>query len=124
MAVDLANKKCVPCEGRTLPLPENAIQQYLAQLNTQWEVIRNENKMRIIDGSPESFGAKIHRQFVFKNFVQAMAWVNKVADIAEAEGHHPDIYIFYNKVTIELWTHAIGGLSVNDFIVAAKIEVL
>ncbi len=54
--------------------------------------------------------------------MQAMDFVNKVADIAESEGHHPDLYIFYNKVTVELWTHEVLGLSENDFILAAKID--
>lgn len=66
----------------------------------------------------------IKKEFSFKDFVQAMAFVNKVAEIAESEGHHPDLHIFYNKVKIELSTHAIGGLSENDFIVAAKVNAL
>ena len=67
---------------------------------------------------------KIHKLFAFKNFKEAMIFVNKVAEIAESEGHHPDISIHYNKVDIVLWTHAIGGLSLNDFIIAAKIDSL
>lgn len=69
-------------------------------------------------------GSKITKTFTFKNFKQAMSFVNKVADLAEREGHHPDIEISWNKVTLTLWTHAIGGLSQNDFIVAAKVNVL
>lgn len=65
---------------------------------------------------------KLRRQFTFKNFIEAMVFVNKVADVAESEGHHPDMYIFYNKVQIDLFTHAVGGLSENDFIMAAKID--
>ena len=65
---------------------------------------------------------KIHKLFAFKNFKEAMIFVNKVAEIAESEGHHPDITIHYNKVDISLWTHAIRGLSLNDFIIAAKID--
>ena len=61
---------------------------------------------------------------VSKDFKESMAFINKVADIAETEGHHPDIFCFYNKVKLELWTHAIGGLSENDFILAAKINQL
>lgn len=67
---------------------------------------------------------KIKREFAFKDFKQAMSFVNKTADIAEAEAHHPDIHISYNKVTLELYTHAIFGLSENDFIMAAKIDHL
>lgn len=65
---------------------------------------------------------KISRIILFKDFVTAMAFVGKVAKIAQREGHHPDIAISYNKVTLDLWTHSIGGLSENDFIVAAKIN--
>ena len=65
---------------------------------------------------------RLWREFTFKDFVRAMKFVNKVAEIAEAEGHHPDIHIHYNKVKLVLWTHDLGGLSMNDFIVAAKID--
>ena len=68
--------------------------------------------------------ARLVRRFEFKDFVQAMEFVNRVAGIAEAEGHHPDIAIHWNKVDLVLWTHAIGGLHENDFIVAAKIDRL
>lgn len=66
----------------------------------------------------------IEREFKFKNFKESMKFVNQIADIAESEGHHPDIYVFYNKVKLQLSTHAIGGLSVNDFIIAAKVDQL
>lgn len=72
----------------------------------------------------EAGGKKIRHQFKFKTFPEAIAFVDKIVPIAEAEGHHPDIHIYYNKVLIELWTHAIGGLSENDFIMAVKIESL
>lgn len=107
--MELTAQKCVPCEAGTPPLQGDEIQSYFSQLKTSWEVIENR---------------KIKRQFKFKNFKEAMVFVNKVAVLAEAEGHHPDIHIFYNKVTIELWTHAIGGLSPNDFIIASKVELL
>ena len=91
------------------PLKSDEIAQVLPQLEGKWNV--QDNK-------------KLAREFKFKNFVEAMKFVNQVADLAESEGHHPDLHIFYNKVTIELWTHAVGGLSVNDFIVAVKINKL
>lgn len=78
-----------------------------ALFKTPWEILENK---------------KIKQQFQFKNFKEAMHFVNQVAEIAETEQHHPDIYIFYNKVIIELWTHFIDGLTENDFIMAAKIE--
>ena len=103
--MDLTQKKCKPCEGGTLPLTETETNKLLEQIPS-WE---------IKDG-------KVYKQFKFKDFVEAMQFVNKVAEIAEQEGHHPDISIRWNKVDIELWTHAINGLSENDFIVAAKID--
>ena len=103
----LIEKKCVPCDRRVQPFTETQIKEYLSQLKTEWEVLDNK---------------KIKKQFKFKNFKDAIAFVNKVAELAEQEGHHPDITINYNRVTIELFTHAIGGLSENDFILAAKIE--
>ena len=98
----------MPCEGGTPPLTPKMIGEYLPQLNS-WEVLDN---------------LKIRKRFKFKNFMEAMGFVNKVAEVAEAESHHPDITINYNRVTISLTTHAIGGLSENDFIVAAKLEEL
>jgi 4a-hydroxytetrahydrobiopterin dehydratase len=106
--MDLASKKCVACEGGVPPLTEKESQAYLSQ-TLGWELLE---------------GIKIKKKFIFKNFKQAMAFVNNVAGIAESGGHHPDIYIFYNKVTLEFWTHAIGGLSENDFIMAAKVNKL
>jgi len=105
--VDLTQKKCIPCEAGTPPLKKDEVEKYLSQLKTSWEVLEN---------------TKIKKKFIFKDFKKAMEFVNKVAEIAETESHHPDIYIFYSKVEIELWTHAIGGLSENDFIMASKIE--
>lgn len=106
---NLANKKCVPCEGGTPSLKGEEIKKYLAQLETAWEVLDDK---------------KIKREFKFKDFKEAMVFVNKVADLAEQEQHHPNIRIYYNKVVIELTTHVIGGLSENDFIMGAKIEQL
>ena len=103
----LTEKKCVPCEGGVQPFTEAQTNDYLAQLKTEWEVVDFH---------------KIKRQFKFKDFKEAMVFVNKIAEIAEKEGHHPDITINYNRVTIGLSTHSIGGLSKNDFILAAKIE--
>ena len=104
---NLVNKKCVPCEGGTPPLSAEEIKNYLAELKDGWEVLESQ---------------KIIKEFKFKDFKQAMEFVNKVAGIAEQEGHHPDFAIHYNKVEIILWTHAVGGLSENDFILAAKID--
>ena len=105
--MDFSTKRCVPCEGGVPPLQEEKIKEYLSYLKTTWEVLDKK---------------KIKKEFKFKNFTEAMKFVNSVADIANGENHHPDISIHWNKVVIELWTHAIGGLSENDFIVASKIE--
>lgn len=107
MSIFLSDKKCVACEGGVPPIVGTEIERYLSELTLPWQV--NEEK-------------KISKEFVFKDFKESMQFVNKVADLAEDEGHHPDIAISYSKVNIELWTHAIGGLSENDFIMAAKIE--
>lgn len=109
MNIDLTKKKCVPCETGTQPMTEEQIKRYLSQLKSTWDLVE---------------GKKINRKFAFKDFKNAMAFVNKVANLAEEQGHHPDIHIYYNKVSIILWTHAISGLSENDFIMAAKIESL
>lgn len=90
-------------------MKEDEVATYLTLLKAPWQV---------------EDGKKIEKKFKFKDFKEAMSFVNKVAELAETEGHHPDIEISYNKVQIELTTHAIGGLSTNDFIVASKIELL
>ncbi|MDO8516267.1 MAG: 4a-hydroxytetrahydrobiopterin dehydratase [bacterium] len=118
--IHLSDKKCVACEGGTPPLSKSVIETYRAQLKTPW-VVLDDNP----EGSQSNHGAgKISQEFKFKDFEEALAFVNKVAEIAKSEGHHPDLHIFYNKVKIELWTHAVQGLSENDFILAAKIEKL
>jgi 4a-hydroxytetrahydrobiopterin dehydratase len=107
---DLANKKCVPCESWTPPKLKEEAEKLLKEI-PDWKLVDD----KIL---------KITRDFEFKDFKEAMAFINKVADLAESEGHHPDICIFYNKVTLTLTTHFIKGLSDNDFILAAKIDQL
>ena len=104
--MDLSNKKCIPCEVGGTPMDAKAIAIFSKDL-VNWKVIEEK---------------KISRNFKFKDFKESMRFVNEVADIAEGEGHHPDIHIYYNKVDIELITHEVGGLTENDFIVAAKID--
>ncbi len=106
---DLTKQHCVPCEGGAACMIPNEIDEYKKKLKLDWKIIDNK---------------KISHEFKFKTFKEAIGFVNKIADIAEAEGHHPDIYIFYNVVRIELWTHAINGLFKNDFIMASKISEL
>ena len=92
-------------------MAETDIQNYLAEVGDNWEHV-------------PSLVHKIKKEFIFKNFKQAIEFVNKVAGLAETEGHHPDIFISWNKVRLELFTHAIHGLSESDFILAAKINEL
>ncbi len=108
--MDLAQKKCVPCEGGAAPISEAELNGYMSQLPGSWSAAEG--------------GKKIRKEFQFRDFKEAIGFVDKLARLAEEEGHHPDIYIFYNRVVVELWTHAIGGLSENDFILAAKAEKL
>lgn len=103
----LASKKCVPCEGGTMPLQQSEARKFLEELSG-WELSEN--------------GKAITKTLSFKSFPDAIQFVTTVADIAETEGHHPDIAINYRKVSLILTTHAIGGLSENDFILAAKID--
>jgi 4a-hydroxytetrahydrobiopterin dehydratase len=105
----LASRACVPCRGGIPPLGEVEAR-------------------RLLEGTPEwrleENGTRLVRRFEFEDFVKAMAFVNRVADIAEEQGHHPDIAIHWNKVDLVLWTHKIGGLHENDFILAAKVDRL
>ena len=104
---DLTQKKCKACEGGVNPLKKEELSPYLEQIEN-WKVTEEK---------------EIFKNFEFKNFKEALDFVNKVGEIAENEGHHPDIFLHsYKKVKISLSTHAIGGLSENDFIVAAKID--
>ena len=106
----LAGKKCLPCEGGVDPCPIDFAKQQLGRL-PGWYLTHE--------------GQRIRKDWTVKNFLAGMSFFEKVADIAEADGHHPDIHLEgYRNVSIELWTHAIGGLSENDFILAAKIDEL
>ena len=104
----LTDQTCVPCQGGIPPLTKDQIQPYLSQINSSWQVIDN---------------TQLTRDFSFKNFTQAIKFINQVADIAEKENHHPNIHLTnWNQVQLELYTHKINGLHQNDFILAAKIN--
>lgn len=107
--MELTQKKCKPCEGGVAKLSPEEIAVYLKQLAVPWEVVDN---------------LKIAKDFEFKDYRSSIEFVNRVADLAEAEGHHPVLHVFFARVKVELWTHAILGLSENDFILAAKIDAL
>ena len=103
----LKEKKCVPCEGGVPPLTTKEVVNFMNELK-EWTLDNGH----------------LVKQFSFKNFKENMEFVNKIAALAEEEGHHPVLFINYNKLKIELWTHAINGLSENDFILAVKIDSL
>lgn len=122
MNEELKNKKCIPCEGGIPPLTEEQAKGLLSQVSDRWnlENLLPENETANVPRA--GVVNKIWAEFKFKNFIESMSFVNKVGELAESEGHHPDIDISYSRVKLELWTHAIGGLSENDFILAAKID--
>ena len=98
-------KHCVPCEGGVAPLAKKQIDLFLAEV-PPWT---------LSDG-------KLQQMFLFKAFAEALRFVNAVAVLAEKEGHHPDILVQWNKVTLTLWTHAVKRLTENDFVMAKKIS--
>jgi len=106
---NLAKKKCIPCEGNVPALSKEQAQGMMKELD-DWSLIDEAHLLA--------------KSFRFKDFKETMEFVNKIAAIAEEEGHHPDLTVTYGAVTVELMTHAIGGLSENDFILAAKIDEL
>ena len=107
---DLYKKKCIPCDGKIPPFDINEIHKYLKKVD-DWDV-KNNNK--------ESYF--LEKKFKFKNFIQSQKFVNKIGELAEKEGHHPDISFGWGYAEIRILTHAIKGLSESDFILAAKID--
>ena len=108
MNENLADKKCVPCRGDVPPLHGKELEGFLGSV-PKWTV-SNEHH--------------IQREFRFPDFKQALDFVNRVGAVAEAEGHHPDLYLTWGRVEVKTWTHKIDGLTESDFILAAKIEEL
>ncbi len=107
--MDFAKRKCVPCEGGTPRMASGAVDEALRSL-PGWAAT---------DGK-----TRLHRRYRFRDFVEAMRFVNALAVLAEAEGHHPDFAVHWSTVDVTLFTHAAGGLTENDFIVAAKLDLL
>jgi 4a-hydroxytetrahydrobiopterin dehydratase len=114
----LTEKRCVPCEGGTPPLDDAATSLLLGEVDG-WRRADAPSSENAEKNEP-----RISKQFRFEDFLGAMAFLNKMAAIAEAEGHHPDFCVHYNRVDVTLWTHSVGGLSENDFIVAAKVDAM
>ena len=106
-ATELADQKCVPCRGGVPALTPDELSPLMAQLDSGWEL--EENK-------------KLIKRYPFKNFVEAMAFANAIAPVAEAEGHHPDLYVRWGELCVYLWTHKVDGLTESDFFMAAKID--
>jgi 4a-hydroxytetrahydrobiopterin dehydratase len=109
---DLLNKKCVPCEGGVLPFDVSEIHKYQKKVDG-WDILKNEKKIFYL-----------YKKYKFKNFLESQIFINKVGEISENEEHHPDILFGWGYAEIKITTHAIEGLSENDFILAAKIDQL
>jgi len=105
----LAEKECVPCKGGIQSLKGSDLTRLASKLNPGWQVVNEHH---------------LEREFKFNNFRDALAFTNKVGELAEAQGHHPDVYLAWGKVKITLWTHKIDGLTESDFIMAAKVDQL
>lgn len=107
--VALAEKECVPCKGGVPPLKGNDLSKLRAELNPDWQVAKEHH---------------LEREFKFKDFREALDFTNQVGELAEEQGHHPDIYLSWGKVKVTIWTHKIDGLTESDFVLAAKIDKL
>ena len=112
MIDDLVKKKCAPCEGGVIPFDISEIHKYQKKIDG-WEILKNEKKIFYL-----------YKRYDFKNFLESQIFINKVGEISENEGHHPDISFGWGYAEIKITTHAIEGLSENDFILAAKIDQL
>lgn len=109
MTTDLSDKQCAPCQGGTPPLKGSALGPLLEQLTTGWQIVNEHH---------------LEKDFSFRNFREALSFVNQIGQLAEQQGHHPDIYLAWGKVKLTIWTHKIDGLTESDFIFAAKIDKL
>lgn len=105
----LAEQKCKPCAEGAKPLAGQALADFKKQLGGGWTVAE---------------GKRLEKEYKFKNFREALDFTNDVGEVAEAEGHHPDIYLSWGKVKLVVWTHSAGGLTESDFILAAKADDL
>ena len=109
MTSELSKKQCIPCKGGVLPLKGENLENIHKQLNGNWMIVDEHH---------------LEKEYIFSNFRQALAFTNQVGELAEAEGHHPDIYLAWGKVKLMVWTHKIDGLTESDFIFAAKVDEL
>lgn len=107
MKTELTEKKCKSCNEETAPLKGEALSKMRRELGDNWKVINDHH---------------LEKEYSFKDFKEALDFTNRVGSIAEQENHHPDIFLGWGKVKLDLWTHTIDGLSENDFILAAKAD--
>jgi 4a-hydroxytetrahydrobiopterin dehydratase len=107
--VALAEKDCVPCKGGVPPLKGNDLAKLRRELKQDWQVVKEHH---------------LEREFKFKDFKEALGFTNKVGELAEQQGHHPDIALSWGKVKVTIWTHKIDGLTESDFVLAAKVDKL
>ena len=107
MTMTLADKTCVPCRGGVPPLKGEELRRLLGELGSGWEAVGDHH---------------LEKTYKFKNFREALDFTNVVGEIAEQEGHHPEITLTWGKVTVRIWTHKIDGLTESDFVLAAKAE--
>ena len=105
----LAEKDCVPCKGGVPPLKGPELTRFTHELNGGWRVIKEHH---------------LEKEYKFKNFREALDFTNRVGELAEAQGHHPDIYLAWGRVKLTIWTHKIDGLTESDFVFAAKADKL
>jgi 4a-hydroxytetrahydrobiopterin dehydratase len=107
MATRLSEKECVPCRGGVPPVQGEELERLLEELDSGW---------RVVDGH------HLEKEFEFEDWAGAQAFVNRVGDLAEEQGHHPDLHLSWGRVGVQLWTHKIDGITESDFVMAAKIE--
>ena len=104
---DLAKKTCIPCKGGVPPLKGTKLDDLLEKLKNDWKIIKEHH---------------LEKEYSFKNFKEALSFTIKVGELAENQGHHPDIFLAWGKVKLTIWTHKIDGLTESDFIFAAKAD--
>jgi len=109
MATELFEMECVPCKGGVPPLKADDLRRLHVQLDPNWKIIDEHH---------------LERRYKFKNFRDALAFANRVGELAEAQGHHPDMSLGWGRVLLKVWTHKIDGLTESDFVFAAKVDRL
>ena len=107
MGTELARRECIPCKGGVPPVKGEELTRLLTMLGHDWQVVNEHH---------------LEKEYTFKNFVDALAFTNKVGAVAEAQNHHPDILTTWGKTKVTIWTHKIDGLTESDFVFAAKVE--